>query len=128
VKTDPKKTEAINKFKKPTNINELRSFLGLVNYCRSFIPNLAKLSIPLNNMLKGESKRSVRKIKWDDNLKNIKDVKKCLSINTKRAQPDFSKTFILTTNASEHSIGGVLSQKDDHNNEFMVYAYSKAMD
>jgi hypothetical protein len=80
-------------------------------------------------MLKGESKRSVRKITWDDNrTKTFETLKKCLSINTKIAQPYFSKTFILTTDASEHSIVGILSHKDDHNNEFMVHAYSKTMD
>jgi hypothetical protein len=45
-----------------------------------------------------------------------------------KAQPGFSKPFILTTDALEHFLGEILSQKDDHNNEFMVYAYSKTMD
>ena len=35
----------------PTNIQELRSFLGLLNYYGKFIPNLATLIHPLNELL-----------------------------------------------------------------------------
>jgi hypothetical protein len=34
VRPDIKKTEAIQNFKKPQTIKDLRSFLGLLNYCR----------------------------------------------------------------------------------------------
>jgi hypothetical protein len=54
-------------------------------------------------------------------------LEKCLFINTNR-QPDFSKPFILTIDASEHSIVRILSQKEYYKHEFMVYAYSKTMD
>ena len=37
------------------NVNELRSFLGLINYYGKFIPNLASILHPLNNLLKSQT-------------------------------------------------------------------------
>ena len=35
-------------------------------------------------------------------------------------QPNFSRTFILYTDASGYAISGVLSQKDENDNEYVV--------
>ena len=51
IKATPKKVEAICKAPKPKNITELRSFLGLVNYYRKFISQLASITQPLNQLL-----------------------------------------------------------------------------
>ncbi|UYV66781.1 K02A2.6-like, partial [Cordylochernes scorpioides] len=45
------KVQALQKAKSPTNISELRSFLGLVNYHGKFIPNLPDLLRPLHELL-----------------------------------------------------------------------------
>ena len=47
LKSDPKKVEAISQMKPPTNVKELKSFLGMVNYHGKFIKNLSQLSNPL---------------------------------------------------------------------------------
>ena len=47
-----KKIEAISKISPPENITQLRSFLGIVNHCRKFVPLLAHLSDPLNQLVK----------------------------------------------------------------------------
>lgn len=44
IKTDPAKTKAVDDWKRPTNISELRSFLGLVSYYRKFIKDFAKIA------------------------------------------------------------------------------------
>src|SRR5690606_13085716 len=46
------KTDAIVNFPTPTNISELRTFLGLCGYYRNFIKNFAELSYPLTELLK----------------------------------------------------------------------------
>ena len=129
VKPDKAKIETIRAFKKPETIKELRSFPGLLNYCRGFIPGLAKHEVPLNNLLKGESKRSTKAIAWDEtSSKAFEYLRNTLGEETMRAQPDFDKTFILTTDASEYAYGAILSQKQDNGTEKMIYAYSKTMD
>lgn len=65
------KVSAIQAFRRPANVTEMRSFLGLVNYVGKFIPNLSSLSAPLRQMtVKGlpftwtkEGKRSFETIK-----------------------------------------------------------------
>ena len=53
IKPVESKVEAINKFPRPQNPKEIRSFLGLVNYLGRFIPNLSTLSEPLRSLTRG---------------------------------------------------------------------------
>ena len=46
------KIEAVENTRRPTNAAEVRSFLGLVNYCGRFIPNLATTSEPLRRLMR----------------------------------------------------------------------------
>ena len=45
------KTAAVVNAPRPQNVTEVRSFLGLVNYYHIFLPNLATILHPLNQML-----------------------------------------------------------------------------
>jgi hypothetical protein len=53
--------DAILKVKKPENVTQLRSFLGLVQYYGNFLQNLATEARPLNELLE-----KTRKWKWTD--------------------------------------------------------------
>ena len=52
VKPEPRKTDAIRLFPTPTNITELRGFLGLANQLGIFVPDLAHATQPLRQLLK----------------------------------------------------------------------------
>ena len=54
--TLPSKVEAILKAPDPENLQQLRSFLGLLNYYGKFIPNLASIVHPLNQLLQKDAK------------------------------------------------------------------------
>ena len=45
------KVEAIKKAPRPENCNQLRSFLGMINYRGKFIRNLSSILQPLNQLL-----------------------------------------------------------------------------
>lgn len=51
ISTDPSKIEAMVKWAEPTNVRELRSFLGLCNFYRKFVKDYAKIAKPLTNIL-----------------------------------------------------------------------------
>ena len=50
IKPDQEKVVAIKNTLPPTNVTELRSFLGLVNYCSKFIPNFSTITAPLRKL------------------------------------------------------------------------------
>ena len=56
------KLQAILQAPTPRNLQELRSFLGLVNYYGKFIPNLSTVLHPLNELL-----RQNCRWKWTEN-------------------------------------------------------------
>ena len=54
--TLPSKVEAIQQAPQPQNVQQLRSFLGLLNYNGKFISNLADIIHPLNQLLHKDAK------------------------------------------------------------------------
>ena len=103
------KVQSIAKWKSPTNIHELRSFLGAIGYYRNFIPNYAKITYPLCKLL-----RKNVKFKWtNDQEESFKILKRKLINSPILKFPCFEKEFIIRTDASYEGLGGVLLQKDD---------------
>jgi len=48
---DLQEISAVTDMPAPTNITTLRSFLGLVNYYQSFVPNMRAIRQPLDKLL-----------------------------------------------------------------------------
>ncbi|KAI5175962.1 hypothetical protein PAEPH01_2216, partial [Pancytospora epiphaga] len=130
VKPDPDKIEAIRKINKSTTLKKLRSFLGLFNYSRNFIPHCADLTALLTNLLKRNSKGSSKQIEWSQTFnKAFKNLKSMLLSNLERVQPDLSKPFVLITDdASDVAIEAMLAQEDKCGHEQMIYTFSKTLD
>ena len=51
VKADPRKTEAILKMPDPTDVAELRRFLGMVNHIGRYLQNLSSVLQPVTELL-----------------------------------------------------------------------------
>ena len=54
LRVDPAKVSAISEMQPPTNINELRRFMGMANYVVRFMPHLTDTMQPLHNLLKND--------------------------------------------------------------------------
>ena len=52
---DPKKVQGITEMTAPTDKQQLQSFLGMVKYMGTFIPNLSHHTEPLRAMLKKDN-------------------------------------------------------------------------
>lgn len=106
IKPNPDKILAIQKYPLPKTPTEIKRFLGLLGYYRKFIPEFAKIIKPMTQCLKKGSK-----ITLDSNYVECFEKCKTLLVNDPILQyPDFSKEFVLTTDASKFAIGAVLSQ------------------
>ena len=106
VATDPKKTQAIQEWPIPKSIKELRGFLGLAGYYRKFIRKFGIINKPLTEMLKKNN------LLWHEGaLKAFHNLKQALCEASILALPDFTKPFVLETNACDTGIGAVLSQE-----------------
>ncbi len=107
--TDPAKVAAMANFPAPRNVKQLQTFLGLTNYYRRFVPNFAHLAHPLTEL----TKKDVEFI-WDERQENsFKSLKDRLVSSPVLAFPDFTKPFVVCTDACDHGVGAVLAQKQE---------------
>jgi hypothetical protein len=56
VAVDTGKVETVSNWRQPTNVSEIRSFLGLARYYRMFIEGFSKIARPMMELLKKEKK------------------------------------------------------------------------
>ncbi|KAK2551606.1 Retrovirus-related Pol polyprotein from transposon 17.6 [Acropora cervicornis] len=75
VHTSPRKVQAIQQVPVPGNAAELKSFLGLGNYYRRFIPDIATLVHPLNRLLLENAPRKWS-IQCQETFRKLKDILK----------------------------------------------------
>lgn len=117
ITVDPEKTAAMQNYPIPKTLKELRSFLGLTGYYRRFIRDYAKITKPLTIHLRGENGQ-VKKNQSAKILLNLDEaaidafelIKQKMCEVIELYQPNFTKPFELTTDASNFAIGAVLSQ------------------
>ena len=101
----PAKIEAITKAPKPRNVQELRSFLGFVNYYGKFIHQLSTLIQPLNHLL-------CQNVPWKwckDCQKAFVALKEQLASSDVLVHYDPDLPLKLDCDASAYGIGAVLS-------------------
>ncbi|GBN95052.1 Retrovirus-related Pol polyprotein from transposon 17.6 [Araneus ventricosus] len=118
------KVKAVQNFPIPTTKTEIRAFLGLAGYYRQYIPMFSVITAPLTDLLKGRNKKG--KIEWNEECtKAIELLKDKLTSKPILHAPDFTKPFILQTDASDLGYGVVLAQKDNEGREHPILYISK---
>lgn len=55
ISIDDDRIETIRKLGNPKNRKDLQKFLGVVNYVRQFVPNMAEITAPLRELLKNNT-------------------------------------------------------------------------
>ena len=118
VSPDPTKLTAVAEIPLPSNIKEVRTFLGLTGYYRRFIANYATVAQPLTKLT---SKEYCNNFVWTDECTAAFDkLKQLLCSAPILCYPDFDREFMLQTDASDVGQGAVLSQIDKSGNEHVV--------
>lgn len=122
VRTDPEKVSAVKNWKCPNDVHQLRSFLGLCTYYRRFVKDFSYIARPLHRLT--ESKQ---KFLWTKDCEDaFNQLKEALTSAPILTYPQPDKQFILDTDASNESVGAVLSQEVDGQERVIAY-WSKCL-
>ena len=101
------KVQAVLDWPTPSNVVELRSFLGLANYYRRFIKGYSSMACPLTDLLKKDCSWS-----WTAECESaFAALKDAISKEPVLRLLDFGKPFEVHTDASNLALGGVLVQE-----------------
>ena len=104
----PEKVTATEALEPPKDIDEFRQFLGLVGFCRMFIPFFMDVMACLDTML-----RKGAVFKWTEQCGNaFKLLKSDLVKMPKLQYPNSNKPFMLFTDVWKHSYLGILHQEE----------------
>lgn len=102
----PSRTQGLKDLKEPTTKEKLRSFLGLVNYFRRFVPRFSELAAPLTKL----TSKSVS-FEWTaTHAQAFRALKEAVVASTPLFHIDPSCELVLRTDASQLGLGAVLLQ------------------
>ncbi|GLJ13208.1 hypothetical protein SUGI_0207710 [Cryptomeria japonica] len=109
IKMDPEKVERILNWPSPRSMTEVRSFHGLASFYRKFIRGFSQVCAPILETIKGGQKC---KFVWTKEAEEaFQSLKQKVAKQSILAFPDFQKVFTIECDASNVSIGVVLSQE-----------------
>lgn len=114
LKVNPERVDAIVHFPLPKTPRQIRRFVGMANWYRSFITNFSDLAGPLTDCLKKSNKPFCL---TTDAIDSFSKLKQALSEAPVMAETDFSRPFVIQCDASRIGVGGVLYQLDDEGRE-----------
>ena len=109
IRPDPVKLAGIKDWPVPTNLTELRSYLGIMSYYRRYIEGFSIIARPLNDLLKKTTVWT-----WNnDQQEAYQRLKDILLDDVFLLHPTHENPYILETDASGFAWGAVLSQEDE---------------
>jgi RNase H-like domain found in reverse transcriptase/Reverse transcriptase (RNA-dependent DNA polymerase) len=107
VQMDNTKVEKVRNWRPPTNVTEVRKFLGFTGYYQYFIKDYSKMARPLLQLT-----HLMSTWHWNEDKQTAFETLQQAIINKLvLQQPDFTKLFFLLTDTSAYGVGAILSQE-----------------
>ena len=104
------KIKAISEAPAPTNVTQLRAYLGLLNFYRRFLPKAATVLEPLTKLLKSDTRWS-----WEAEQETaFKKSKEILLNSNALVHFDPNLPLVVVADSSAYGIGGVLCHLIDN--------------
>jgi hypothetical protein len=101
ITVDPSKIEAVVNWARPTNVSEVRSFLGLTGYYRRFVEGFSRIATLLT--------QKNAKFEWTDECeRSFQELKQQLVSAPVLTIPSSSSGFVIYSDASHKGLGCVL--------------------
>ncbi len=110
------KVVAILETPNPTNVHNMRSFIGVCNYYRIYVKVFNTIAHPLYALLKKDVVWT-----WNEEVQEaFNTLKETLSEFPILKRLNFNKVFILHTNWNAFGIGAILGQLDEEGKEYVI--------
>ena len=123
IKADPRIVDAIKHAKEPKDTKELRSFLGLANYCSRFIKNFSTLTSPLRELTVAKTPYT-----WTPrHTAAFAAIKEAIQKDCIMHFYDPNQKTCLTVDASPTGLGAILSNIDRAGNLHNVAYASRSL-
>ncbi|RVW68549.1 Retrovirus-related Pol polyprotein from transposon 17.6 [Vitis vinifera] len=107
IAVDHSKVEVVQEWQRPTNVFEVRSFLGLVGYYRRFMEDFSSITAPMTRLT-----RKWVKFEWNEECeKAFQELKRKLTTAPVLTAPISGELFIVYCDASTVRLGCVLMQQ-----------------
>lgn len=120
--TNGEKIKAIANIPVPKTVKDLRQFLGMAGWFRRFVRNYATVTGPLTDLLKGNP----RHLQWNQKAQeSFEKLKSLLTSAPILKLPDYTKPFIVRSDASDIGAGGVLVQGEGEEEGVICYISRK---
>ncbi len=90
----------------------MMSFLGMTNFCRSWIPNYAEHTASLSKLIYDKPMAAHEALTWTQEAEEaFVNIKKLITSSSVLGLPDYSKPFVQTVDCKNGFMTSVLTQK-----------------
>ncbi|GBG89159.1 hypothetical protein CBR_g48866 [Chara braunii] len=123
LKPDDAKVASIRDWPRPQSVTEMRPFLGMTGYYRTFVKNYSIVVAPLIDLTRLDTPWE-----WTNECEAaFRHLKHALTHYEVLKLPDPNKPFIVTTDASQYGIGIVLVQQEGPKLRLVEYMSKKML-
>ena len=108
----------------PTTVREVRSLLGALQQLNHYMPDLANVMLPINDLLKKD-----RQFIWGEEQQQAWErIHEILTVNLQTCHFDRSKkSIVITDAASKCGLGGILAQVNADGTRSLIACCSRAL-